>query len=955
MSPKPSKSKPLSKIDKHDVLKIRGARVHNLKNLSIDIPKNKFVVITGLSGSGKSSLAFDTIFAEGQRRYMESLSSYASQFLELQDKPDVDSIDGLSPTIAIDQKSSSHNPRSTVGTVTEIYDLLRVLFARAGVPHCPKCGVRVAEQTPEQMGKMILNLLADTAVQLFAPVIREQKGEHKHTLLSIEQAGYKQVRYDGVLMDLEEAIAMRKDKTRQHSIDVMMREITQGEKIDASVLITLLKKVLELGNGFALVVREDTADELLLSQSFSCPSCKINLPIPEPRLFSFNNPAGACAECTGLGIKLVLESNLVIPNQRLTFAEGAIKPWTRIAGNQSSYLRLLETVGKIHGFSIHTPVEKLKKDKLKVVLEGTGEEIYFIDGQDVLFPGILKQLETKYRETDSEYVHKELESYMRTLTCPSCGGKRLRPEVLAITIAGRSVADVVDVSIEQLADFFSDLVASESLTSEQRLIIERIMQEAKTRVQHLLDVGLGYLTLDRAAMTLSGGESQRVRLATSLASKLSGVIYILDEPSIGLHPRDNDHLINMVRRLRDAGNSVFVVEHDKAMIEAADHVIDIGPGAGIYGGELVAQGTPAEIRKTKESLTGQYLSGKKAIDIPKKTRKGNGKQLTIVGASAFNLKQIDVTIPLGKLVCVTGVSGSGKSTLILDILGKALAKHFYRAKAYPGTHKTIKGMEYIDKVVAVDQSPIGRTPRSNPATYTGVFTVIRDLYTGTPEAKMRAFDAGKFSFNVKGGGRCEVCAGEGQRRIEMQFLPDVYVDCPECHGKRYNAEALEIHYKGKNIADVLETTVEEARRFFADQPLIYEKLNVLHEVGLGYITLGQPAVTLSGGEAQRVKLATELSRRATGKTLYILDEPTTGLHFEDISRLLQVIHQLVDKGNTVLIIEHNLDVIKGADWIIDMGPGGGDSGGQIVAEGTPKDLIKNKRSVTGCYLHNTDL
>lgn len=954
MSPKPSKSKPLSKIDKHDVLKIRGARVHNLKNLSIDIPKNKFVVITGLSGSGKSSLAFDTIFAEGQRRYMESLSSYASQFLELQDKPDVDSIDGLSPTIAIDQKSSSHNPRSTVGTVTEIYDLLRVLFARAGVPHCPKCGVRVAEQTPEQMGKMILNLLADTAVQLFAPVIREQKGEHKHTLLSIEQAGYKQVRYDGVLMDLEEAIAMRKDKTRQHSIDVMMREITQGEKIDASVLITLLKKVLELGNGFALVVREDTADELLLSQSFSCPSCKINLPIPEPRLFSFNNPAGACAECTGLGIKLVLESNLVIPNQRLTFAEGAIKPWTRIAGNQSSYLRLLETVGKIHGFSIHTPVEKLKKDKLKVVLEGTGEEIYFIDGQDVLFPGILKQLETKYRETDSEYVHKELESYMRTLTCPSCGGKRLRPEVLAITIAGRSVADVVDVSIEQLADFFSDLVASESLTSEQRLIIERIMQEAKTRVQHLLDVGLGYLTLDRAAMTLSGGESQRVRLATSLASKLSGVIYILDEPSIGLHPRDNDHLINMVRRLRDAGNSVFVVEHDKAMIEAADHVIDIGPGAGIYGGELVAQGTPAEIRKTKESLTGQYLSGKKAIDIPKKTRKGNGKQLTIVGASAFNLKQIDVTIPLGKLVCVTGVSGSGKSTLILDILGKALAKHFYRAKAYPGTHKTIKGMEYIDKVVAVDQSPIGRTPRSNPATYTGVFTVIRDLYTGTPEAKMRAFDAGKFSFNVKGGGRCEVCAGEGQRRIEMQFLPDVYVDCPECHGKRYNAEALEIHYKGKNIADVLETTVEEARRFFADQPLIYEKLNVLHEVGLGYITLGQPAVTLSGGEAQRVKLATELSRRATGKTLYILDEPTTGLHFEDISRLLQVIHQLVDKGNTVLIIEHNLDVIKGADWIIDMGPGGGDSGGQIVAEGTPKDLIKNKRSVTGCYLHNTD-
>ena len=881
---------------------------------------------------------------------MESLSSYASQFLELQDKPDVDAIDGLSPTIAIDQKSSSHNPRSTVGTVTEIYDLLRVLFARAGVPHCPKCGARVAEQTVDQMAGQILTLIPETTVQLFAPVIQDQKGEHKHTLLSIEQAGFKQIRYDGVFMDLDEAVHMRKDKTRPHSIDVLIAEIGHGEHVDKPSLVPRLKKALELGNGFILIVREDTGDELLLSQSFSCPTCKINLPIPEPRLFSFNNPSGACAECTGLGLKLVLEPDLVIPNPRLTFAEGAVKPWTRIAGNQSSYLRLLEAVGKRHGFNVHTPVEKLKKAALHLVLEGTDEAPYNVDGQEVIFPGVLKQLEMKYRETDSEYVHKELESYMRTLTCPSCGGRRLRPEVLAITIAGRSIADVVSVSIDALAAFFAGLVASDALTKEQRLIVERVMQEAKTRVGHLLDVGLGYLTLDRAAMTLSGGESQRVRLATQLSSKLSGVIYILDEPSIGLHPRDNDQLIETVKRLRDGGNSVLVVEHDKAMIEAADHVIDIGPGAGIYGGELVAQGTPAEIKKQKDSLTGQYLSGKKEVSLPKKLRKGNGKNLTILGATAFNLKNIDVQIPLGKLVCVTGVSGSGKSTLILDILGKALAKHFYRAKAYPGAHKAIKGLDYIDKVVAVDQSPIGRTPRSNPATYTGVFTTIRDLYTDTPEAKMRAFDAGKFSFNVKGGGRCEPCAGEGQRRIEMQFLPDVYVDCPECHGKRYNAEALEIHYKGKNIADVLEMTVEEARRFFADQPAIYEKLHVLHEVGLGYLKLGQPAVTLSGGEAQRVKLATELSRRATGKTLYILDEPTTGLHFEDINRLLQVLHQLADKGNTVLIIEHNVDVMKGADWILDMGPSGGEAGGRVVSEGTPKEVAKDKNSATGKYL-----
>ncbi|MEK7105392.1 MAG: excinuclease ABC subunit UvrA [Patescibacteria group bacterium] len=932
------------------VLKIRGARVHNLKNISLDIPKDAFVVMTGLSGSGKSSLAFDTIHAEGQRRYMGSLSSYAAQFLDLQDKPDVDSIEGLSPTIAIDQKSSSHNPRSTVGTMTEIYDILRVLFARAGVPHCPRCGSKVAEQTVEEMATKVLELVQTSGLQLFAPVIQDQKGEHKHALLSAEDSGYKQIRYDSLLMDIDEAIAMRKDKTKNHSIDVLIAEFAPGDKVEKTFVVERLKKALDLGNGLVLIIREDTGDELLLSQSFSCATCRINLPKPDPRLFSFNSPAGACSECTGLGLKLVLEPELVIPNPRLTFAEGAVKPWTRIAGNQSSYLKLLEAVGKRHKISMHVPVEKIAEDKMDKVLYGTGEEVYLIDGFEMIYPGLLSQLEQKYRETDSDYVRKELETYMRTLTCPACNGKRLKPEMLAVTIAGKSIADVVETPIEEVTAFFTKLGADKELTADQKLVIERVRKEANTRVGYLLDVGLGYLTLDRTSMTLSGGEAQRVRLATQLGSQLSGVIYILDEPSIGLHPRDNDKLITTVKSLRDLGNTAIVVEHDKAMMLAADHIIDVGPGAGVYGGEIVAEGTPAEIMKNKASLTGQYLADKKIIATPKSYRKGSGKKLSIIGAEAFNLKKIDVDIPLGRLVCVTGVSGSGKSTLVLDILGKALMKHYYRAKAYPGEHKSIKGMEHIDKVVAIDQSPIGRTPRSNPATYTGVFTAIRDLYTETPEAKMRAFDAGKFSFNVKGGGRCEACAGEGQRRIEMQFLPDVYVDCSECHGKRYNQEALEVHWKGKNIADVLIMTIEEARRFFRDQPLIAEKLNVLFEVGLGYLQLGQSATTLSGGEAQRVKLAAELSRRATGKTLYILDEPTTGLHFEDINRLLGVLHALVDKGNTVLIIEHNLDVIKGADWVIDMGPGGGAKGGEVVAEGTPKEILKNKKSVTAPYL-----
>ncbi|TAK04080.1 excinuclease ABC subunit UvrA [Patescibacteria group bacterium] len=959
-----------------EVISVRGARVHNLKNVSVDIPKNKLVVVTGLSGSGKSSLAFDTIYAEGQRRYMESLSSYARQFLELQDKPDVDEITGLSPTIAIDQKSSSHNPRSTVGTVTEIYDFLRLLFARAGRPHCPTCGQPVSEQDLTSIVGKVTSLAKEGTIQLFAPVVREVRGEHKAVLVAAASAHFSRVRFDGFLMDLDEAIAMRKDKKKAHTIEVMVAELGAGIEYPPAQIVDLVKKALEYGNGLLLVVRDDTGDETLFSQSYSCLQCGVNLPKPEPRLFSFNSPYGACIGCTGLGVKLVLEPELVIPNPRLSFAEGAVRPWTRIAGNQTSYLRLLEAVGKRHKFSTNVPVEKIGKEKMNLVYYGTGDDTYALDGAEVTFPGILAQLEAKYRETDSDYVRHELEGYMRTMVCPVCDGKRLKREVLAITINGLSIADVVNKSIEECAVFFEGLMGkadkasggqglrrtnvpaalspkafnASDLTKEEKMVAERVAKEVVARLSHLVDVGLGYLTLDRSAMTLSGGEAQRVRLASQLGSSLSGVIYILDEPSIGLHPRDNDQLIGTIKRLRDVGNSVIVVEHDEAMIRAADYVFDVGPGAGEYGGEIVAEGTPAQLERDKESLTGSYLCGKKNIPLPKSYRKGSGKALTIEGASAFNLKGIDVKIPLGRLVCVTGVSGSGKSTLILDILGKALSRHFYRAKLYPGAHKDIKGLEHVDKVVAVDQSPIGRTPRSNPATYTGVFTSVRDLFTEVPEAKMRSFDAGKFSFNVKGGGRCEACGGDGMRRIEMQFLPDVYVECAECRGTRYNQEVLEIHYKGKSIADVLNMTVEEARRFFADQPAVFDKLDVLHEVGLGYLRLGQSATTLSGGEAQRVKLSTELSRRATGKTVYILDEPTTGLHFEDIKRLLGVLHQLVDKGNTVVIIEHNLDVIKGADWVIDMGPDGGDKGGKVVAEGTPKEIVKVKASVTGEFL-----
>lgn len=954
----------------HNKISIRGARVHNLKNVSIDLPKNKFIVVTGLSGSGKSSLAFDTVHAEGQRRYMESLSSYARQFLELQDKPDIDEITGLSPTIAIDQKSSSHNPRSTVGTVTEIYDFLRLLFSRAGRAHCVKCGRAVVEQSPREIAEKVLQLTKTSGVILLAPMVREQKGEHKVVLQAAQNAGYREVRFDGTLVDIDEMLRVKADKTKTHTIEVVVNKLEKQTSMVLDSVLEFTKQALDVGNGLLVSVLEETGEEVLFSQSLYCATCNISLPTLEPRLFSFNSPHGACGSCTGLGTKLVLEPELVIPNKRLTIAQGAIKPWTRIAGNQTTYLKLLEAVGGKHGFSVHEPLTNFSSGSLKILFEGTKEDMYSVENKTMTFGGILAMLEEKYKETDSEYVQKEIETYMRVLTCPDCDGRRLRKEALAVTVANKSIADLVMIPLDEAEGFFKDLGRgpvkvkpskihrvklekvedAKGLTERERLVVDQISTEIMRRVKNLLDVGLNYLTLDRSAMSLSGGEAQRVRLAAQLGAELSGVIYILDEPSIGLHQRDNDKLIETIKRLRDLGNTVIVVEHDQAVIEAADYIVDVGPGAGEYGGEIVAEGTLPEIKRHKESLTGAYLSGKKAIEIPKTRRKGNGKNITVKGATAFNLKNVDFSLPLGKFVCVSGVSGSGKSTLILDILGRALSAYFYGAKDPAGAHKKIEGIENLDKVVSVDQSPIGRTPRSNPATYTGVFTAIRDLFTEIPEAKMRGFDAGKFSFNVKGGGRCEACSGDGYIQISMQFLPDVYVECTECRGRRYNSEALEIHWRGKNIADILEMPVEEARRFFVDQPLIYEKLSVLHEVGLGYVKLGQPATTLSGGEAQRVKLATELSRRATGKTLYILDEPTTGLHFDDIKRLLVILNALVDKGNTILVIEHNLDVIKSADWVVDMGPEGGVRGGEILAAGKPEEVIKGKKSWTAKYL-----
>ncbi len=935
-----------------NILSIKGSRVHNLKNISLDIPKNSLVVITGLSGSGKSSLAFDTIYAEGQRRYAESLSSYARQFMDLQDKPDVDEIKGLSPTIAIDQKSTSRNPRSTVGTVTEIYDHLRLLFSRIGQQFCPDCEKPVIRYSTGSIVEEIRKLGRNGHEYLIlAPIFTDQSVDKKTLLSQVERSGFEYVRFDGVLMKRDELELIDVMPKMAHSLDVVVGRITDVKKNN---ITSFVETGSELGNGRVIVYDMDEDEDKMFSEQYVCSSCGKEIAEIESRTFSFNSPHGACPRCTGLGRVLDVDKTLVIPNQKLTLAEGAIQPWTRITGNQAWYQKLLEAVAEENNFSVNKPVKDLSKRVMDVLYYGTDGKHYVIDDKSTVFEGIIPNLTQRHAETQSDYIRKEIEQYMRESVCPICEGKRLKKEALSVRIGDYSIADIIGMSLDESLLFFSglekDTSVSVKFTERDKKIAKPIIKEVLTRLQDLIKVGLDYLTLDRAMSTLSGGEAQRVRLSTQLSTGLTGVIYILDEPSIGLHPKDNEKLIGTLKELRDLGNSVIVVEHDEAMMLAADYLIDIGPGAGVYGGEIVAAGTVDQVKKTTKSPTAKYLNGKVQIPIPKKIHKGNGKKLTIVGAKAFNLKNIDVDVPLGKFVCVTGVSGSGKSSLIIDILSKALASELHRAKAAPSEHKTIKGLRNVDKVIAIDQTAIGRTPRSNPATYTGLFTLIRDLFTQVPEAELRGYGAGKFSFNVKGGGRCEACAGEGYVRIPMQFLTDVFVECQECEGRRYNKEALEIHYKGKNISDVLDMTVEEAYRFFSDISSIADKLQILRNVGLGYVALGQPATTLSGGEAQRVKLATELSRRATGKTLYILDEPTTGLHFEDIKQLLNVLSQLVDKGNTVLVIEHNLDVIKSADWVIDMGPEGGKRGGEVVAEGEPKQVAKTKQSFTGQYL-----
>ncbi len=929
---------------------VRGARVHNLKNINVDIPRNQLVVITGLSGSGKSSLAFDTIYAEGQRRYVESLSAYARQFLGLMDKPDVDKIEGLSPAISIDQKSASHNPRSTVGTVTEIYDYLRLLFARVGVPHCPVCGKKISGQSVTQMVDQIVSWPEGTKFVIMSPLVRDQKGEHKHLLEEAKKSGYQRVRFDSTVMDLSEALQLTVDKKKKHTIDIVVDRIALDGG-DRARIADSLETALDLGND-SVILLKDEKEEILLSSNFACPEGHMNLPELNPRNFSFNSPHGACPDCTGLGTRLEIDSELVIPNKRLTLAEGAIRPWSKTTSRLSWYSRVLEAVSKEFGFSTNTPVKDLQKKHLDAVLYGTGDKKIKIEDESgyerfTSFEGVIPNLERKYKETDSDYMRSEIEQYMRIQKCPTCKGKRLKPEFLAVTIDERSIVDVSNFSIDEAILFTETL--PKKFSEKDMKIAHQILKEIIARLKFLQDVGLNYLTLDRSADTLSGGEAQRIRLATQIGSGLTGVLYILDEPSIGLHQRDNDRLLKTLKNLRDLGNTVIVVEHDEETIWESDWVIDIGPGAGKHGGQLVAEGTPAQVAKDKNSMTGKYLAGIESVAVPSTRRKGNGKAIKIVGATEHNLKNVDVEIPLGKFVSLTGVSGSGKSTLLNEILAKSLSAYFYNAKESPGEHKKILGIENIDKVINIDQSPIGRTPSSNPATYTGVFTYIRDMFAAVPEARMRGYKAGRFSFNVKGG-RCEVCGGDGVIKIEMHFLPDVYVACEECKGKRYNKEALDIHYKGKNISDVLEMTVDEAHVFFRNVPLVARKLETLSLVGLGYMHLGQQATTLSGGEAQRIKLASELSRASTGRTLYILDEPTTGLHFDDVKRLLGVLGRLVEKGNTVLVIEHNLDVIKSADWVIDLGPEGGNKGGEVVAIGTPEEVAKVKRSYTGQYL-----
>lgn len=931
-----------------DKIIVKGARAHNLKNIDVEIPRDKLVVLTGLSGSGKSSLAFDTIYAEGQRRYVESLSAYARQFLGQMDKPDVDAIEGLSPAISIDQKTTSRNPRSTVGTVTEIYDYLRLLFARIGRPVCPEHGIEITSQTIEQMVDRLLAYPERTKMQILAPVVSGRKGTHAKTLEDIRKQGYVRVRVDGEMRELTEDIELEKNK--KHSIEVVVDRIIIKEGI-ATRLADSLETALKLADGKVLidVIGEE---ELLFSEKHACPYCGFSIGELEPRMFSFNSPYGACPDCDGLGAKLEVDPDLVIPNDELTLREHAIAPWEP----QSSqyYPQLLKAVCNHYGIDMDVPVKDLPKEQLDKILYGSGgEKIYFryqndfgqVREQYIVFEGVIPNVEHRYRETSSDYVREQMEKYMAHQPCPTCKGNRLKKESLAVLVGGKHIGEVTALSVTEALEFFQNLQLSE----KEKKIAHLILREIRERLGFLKNVGLDYLTLNRSAGTLSGGEAQRIRLATQIGSRLTGVLYVLDEPSIGLHQRDNDRLIATLKSMRDIGNTLIVVEHDEDTMLAADYLIDIGPGAGIHGGEVVAAGTPQEVMDNPNSLTGQYLSGKKFIPIPAERRKPDGRWVEIVGAKENNLKNVSVKIPLGTFVAVTGVSGSGKSTLVNEILYKALAQKLHGAKAKPGEHKTIKGLEHLDKVIDIDQSPIGRTPRSNPATYTGVFDDIREVFAATNEAKVRGYKKGRFSFNVKGG-RCEACRGDGIIKIEMHFLPDVYVPCEVCHGKRYNRETLEVTYKGKNIAEVLDMTVEDALAFFENIPKIKRKLQTLYDVGLGYMKLGQPATTLSGGEAQRVKLASELHRRSNGRTLYILDEPTTGLHVDDISRLLKVLQRLVDNGDTVLVIEHNLDVIKTADYIIDLGPEGGDHGGQIVAKGTPEEVAEVESSYTGRYL-----
>lgn len=932
-----------------DKIIIKGAREHNLKNVNLEIPRDKLIVFTGLSGSGKSSLAFDTIYAEGQRRYVESLSSYARMFLGQTDKPDVDNIDGLSPAIAIDQKTTSKNPRSTVGTVTEIYDYLRLLYARIGIPHCPVCGREIRQQTVDQIVDKVLSLEKETKIQVLAPVVRGKKGEHQKEFEKAKKGGFVRVRVDGIIYDLNEEI--KPEKNKKHTVEIVVDRLVIKEEIK-SRLSDSVETASKLSGGL-IVISVSEGEDITFSQNYACPDHGISINELSPRMFSFNNPFGACKKCTGLGIFMKVDPELVIPNKNLSINQGGVKAsgWA-MEGNSIAQM-YYEALSKKYKFSLDTPIKDLPDEIVDIILYGTKGETLTLKrksayGRSTLerpFEGIINNLERRYRETNSNWIKEEITGFMSEIPCDQCHGKRLSPESLAVTVGGVNITDFCEMSVIKAIDFIKNL----QLTDKEQFIAASIIKEINSRLGFLNSVGLGYLTLSRSAGTLSGGESQRIRLATQIGSSLMGVLYILDEPSIGLHQRDNHKLLGTLKHLRDLGNTVIVVEHDEDTMRAADFIVDVGPGAGVHGGEIVCAGDVEKIKACKESVTGQYLSGERKVPVPQKRRTGNKKFLEVIGATQNNLKNINVKIPLGEFICVTGVSGSGKSTLVNDILYKHLASELNRAKTRSGAHKEIRGIENLDKVIDINQSPIGRTPRSNPATYTGVFTDIRELYASTQDAKMRGFGSGRFSFNVKGG-RCEACQGDGILKIEMHFLPDVYVPCEVCKGRRYNRETLEVKYKGKSIYDVLEMTIEEGYEFFSNLPKIARKLKTLIDVGLGYVKIGQPATTLSGGEAQRVKLAAELSKRGTGKTIYILDEPTTGLHIADVHRLIDVLQQLVDAGNTVVVIEHNLDLIKTADYIIDLGPEGGDGGGTIVAQGTPEQVSQNENSYTGKYL-----